>query len=62
MQAAHKEVSQVCSTRRVPAVTTVLVGGGIMDWSRDRDRYLNVSEGVRHVAWLHAQGLRAVST
>lgn len=45
LQAAHKEVAQVCSTRRVPPVTTQLVGGGVMEWSRDRDRYLNVSEG-----------------
>lgn len=50
VQAAHKEVAQVCSTRRVPPVTTQLVGGGVMEWSRDRDRYLNVSEGVLHGA------------
>ena len=45
-QTAHKEVALVCSTRRVPPVTTELIGGGLMEWSRERDRYLNVSEGA----------------
>ena len=34
------------SVRRVPAVSTELIGSGIMEWSRERDRYLNVSEGA----------------
>ena len=42
----------MCSTRRVPPVTTQLVGGGIMEWSPDRDRYLNVCEGVLFAAEL----------
>ena len=42
----------MCSTRRVPPVTTQLVGGGIMEWSSDRD--LNVSEGALFAAELCA--------
>lgn len=45
LQAAHKEISQICTTRRVPPVTTELVGAGVMEWSRDQDRSLNVSKG-----------------
>lgn len=49
----------MCSTRRVPPVTTELIGCGLMEWSRERDRYLNVSEGAlchhaRYLSiWLH---------
>ncbi len=42
----HTEVGQVVSVRRVPSVATELIGSGIMEWSRERDRYLNVSEGA----------------
>ena len=45
-QAVYAEVGQVASVRRVPTVATELIGSGIMEWSRERDRYLNVSEGA----------------
>ena len=45
-QAVYAEVGQVVSVRRVPTVATELIGSGVMEWSRERDRYLNVSEGA----------------
>ncbi len=48
------------SMRRVPSVATELIGSGIMEWSRERDRYLNVSEGAicRTPSLLPFAGLR----
>ncbi len=46
LQAVYAEVGQVVSMRRVPTVATELIGSGVMEWSRERDRYLNVSEGA----------------
>ncbi len=46
LQAVYAEVGQVVSMRRVPSVATELIGSGVMEWSRERDRYLNVSEGA----------------
>ncbi len=40
MQAAH-----VCAQKKVPAVKVEVVGCGLMEWSRERDRHLNVCEG-----------------
>ena len=45
-QAVYAEVGHVVLVRRVPTVATELIGSGVMEWSRERDRYLNVSEGA----------------
>jgi len=45
LQAAKQEAAQQSATRQVPSATLAIIGSGVMTWSNDRDRCVNVSDG-----------------
>ena len=45
-QAARLEAAQQCRQRQLLGAQLEVIGSGTMQWSRDRDRCVNVSDGV----------------
>lgn len=45
MQAAKLEAAQQAQQRHVPLASIEIIGSGVMTWSRERDRCINVSDG-----------------
>jgi hypothetical protein len=45
LQAAKQEAAQQSASRLVPTATLAIIGSGVMTWSNDRDRCVNVSDG-----------------
>ena len=42
---SHLQVLNVTARGRLPQASVTLMGSGLMEWSRERDRVINVSAG-----------------
>ncbi len=45
IEAARHEMMQVCAQHAAPAEQLEVLGGGVMEWRRDRDRFLELQSG-----------------
>ena len=53
------QVKVACKQHKLATISVALLGSGVMEWSRERDRRINVSSGAHRDSWTFISALSA---